>query len=663
MIWLISVILLALPVLAVQPVNWQQRTFEEFTAGKGTGVEIRAEGAVQLAPALEELPKLEAERIWSLAGGPDGTLYAGTGDLGRIYALPPKGDPVLLFDSPEVAVHCLVVGPDGALYAGTAPDGLIYRIDAKGQVSTLAQTGSAYVWDLKFNARGRLFAATGQPARVLSISAAGKVDTLCALADQHVMSLLLRGEHLYAATAQAGRIYEIADTTARLLCETGYEEVHRLATLEDGTLYATALSQAAGDQKQKSALFRVGPEGAALALWQAEETQLLDLLADRDGTLLATAAQPAQLCRFAADGRLSLVARFEDFAPSSLARLVSGALCLGAAQSGGLHRLSTGFTKEGRFESSVQDFGVSARWGSLRWRAETPTGTRITFQTRSGNSAEADPTWSAWSAEIEKSGSALSSPPARFLQYRALLRPGAADKTPVLLGVDLAGLPANLRPEINSLEIQTYQLPGQSEGQDQGQGGPPLRGRRLPQRKSLRLLRWQAQDANSDKLSYTLYIKSEGQRVWKKAEQGLEQSSFIWDTETMPEGLTQLRLVATDSPDNPPAQALEAERLSTPFLIDNSPPALTLEVEAREPLRLALRCTDHISPIERAQYTVDYSDQAQQLSPEDGLFDSQEEQARFTVAGLAPGEHVIAVQVWDRLDNVGTVQLVIEVTK
>lgn len=651
--------LLAMPALAVQPVTWQQQTFEDFAAGKGEGVELRAEGAVQLAPALEQLTRLEAERVWSLAAGPDGTLYAGTGDLGRVYALPPKGEPRLLFDSPELAIHSLALGPDGALYAGTAPDGLIYRLDPQGQVSTLAQTGSAYVWDLAFDPRGRLCAATGQPARVLSISAAGEVDTLCALADQHAMALLFVGSRLYAATARAGRIYQIADTTARLLCDTGYEEVHRLAALEEGSLWATALSQATGEQKAKSALFRLDPAGAARPLWQGEEIQLLDLLANPDGTLLATAAQPAQLCRFSPEGRLSLLARFEDFAPSSLARLPSGALYLGAAQAGTIHRLGAGPAGEGRFESAAEDFGVQARWGSLRWRAELPEGSRLAFQTRSGNSAEPDPTWSPWSAELAQSGNPVASPPARFLQYRALLR-GAGGRTPALRGVEIAALPANLGPEIKSLEVQTYQPPG--EGQDPGQG-PPLRGRRLPQRKSLRLLRWQAQDANGDKLSFNLFIKGENQQGWKKAEEGLEQTSFIWDTETMPEGLTQLRLVASDAPDNPSGQALETEHLSAPFLIDNSPPELTLEVEGREPLRLLLRCRDRISPLQRAQYTVDYGDQARQLAAEDGLFDSREENARFVVEGLAPGEHVIAVQAWDRHDNVGVVQLVVEARK
>lgn len=662
MMWPMVLLLLALPALAVQPVSWQQRTFEEFAQGKGAGVELRAEGAVQLAPALDTLPKLEAERIWSLAAGPEGTLYAGTGDLGRIYALPPKGEPVLLFDSPELAIHALAVGPDGALYAGTAPDGLIYRIDSKGQVSTLAQTGSTYVWDLKFDTRGRLHAATGQPARVLAVSAAGKVDTLGALADQHAMTLLFSGDRLFAGTARPGRVYEIADTAARLRCDTGYEEVHRLAALPGGSLYATALSAAAGEQKARSALFRLDAAGAALAVWEAEETQLLDLLAQPDSTLLATATQPAQLCRFAADGRLSLVARFEGFAPSYLVRLPSGALCLGAAQSGGIYRLGAGLGGEGRFESSAEDFGVQARWGNLTWRAELPEGTHLAFQTRSGNTAEPDPTWSPWSAELERNGSPLASPPARFLQYRALLR-GGGQRTPVLQMVEAIALPANLRPQIRSFEIQTYQPPGQGEGQEQGQGGPPLRGRRLPQRKSLRLLRWQAQDPNGDKLSYSLYIKGEGQQQWKEADTGLEQSAFIWDTETMPEGLTQLRLVASDRPDNPPDQALAAEYLGAPFLIDNSPPELVVEVVQAEPLRLHLRCTDRLSPIARAQYTVDYGDQAHQLSAGDGLFDSRAEEASFTVSGLSPGEHVVAVQAWDRLDNVGVVQLVVAIGK
>jgi len=663
--WWLICLALAVQAAAVQPALWQQRAYGEFAAGKANEVELRADGALQLSPALEEVARLEAERIWSLLSAPDGTLYAGTGDSGRIFKIDPKGKAELLFDSPEVAIHSLALAKDGTLYAGTAPDGLIYRIDPKGQVTTLAHTGSFYVWDLEFDTQGRLCAATGERARVLAISARGQVDTLCSLPDQHAMTLFLSDGQLYAGTARIGRIYEIPTSgPARLLCETGYDEVRGLAGFQNGTLYACALSQAAGEQKKRAALFCLEKRGAAYPLWQTEEPLLLELQAGPDSSLVAVATAPARLYRFARDGSPSLLAQFENFTPNRLLRAPSGALYLGDSQSGSLRRLESRFSPEGRFESAVEDFGVQAHWGSLSWRAETPAGTRISFQTRSGNSREPDQTWSPWSGDLQESGSPIPSPPAQFLQYRALLASEKEDRTPVLREVALVGLPANIRPEIAALEIYPYQQPGQGgEAQDQAQtqGAPPGRSRRLPQRKSLRLVRWQAQDFNGDKLAYSLFLKGPGQQEWKKVEEDLEQNSLIWDTETMPEGLTLMKLVASDHPDNPGPLAMQAERLSAPFVIDNSPPAISIEVEDSKAVVLTAKFADRISPLQRAQYTVDYSDRAHPIAPADGVFDSQEERARFTVEGLSPGEHIIAVQAWDRLDNVGAEQVVVNI--
>lgn len=662
--WLLICAALAAPAAAVQPVVWQQRLYGEFAAGKAAGVELKADGTVQLSPALDELARLDAERIWSLLAAPDGTLYAGTGDSGRLFKIA-QGRAELLFDSPEVAIHSLALGEDGSLFAGTAPDGLIYRIDAKGQATTLARTGSYYVWDLEFDDRGRLCAATGERAGVLAISARGEVDTLCSLPDQHAMTLFLSDGQLLVGTARPGRVYQLSDSgAARLLCEPGYDEVRSLAELGDGTLYASVLSQAAGEQKKRTALLRLEKRGAIYPVWQTEETLLIDLQAEQGDELVAIAVDPARLYRFAPEGSASLLAQFEDFAPSRLLRAPDGALYLGASQSGALRRLASRFSPEGRLESAVEDFDVQAQWGSLNWRGETPAGTRIAFQTRSGNSQEPDQTWSPWSEEVKESGSPIPSPPARFLQYRALLSAAGAGHTPVLREVSLVGLPANIRPEIASLEIYPYQQPGQGgEGQDQNQGqaAPGGRNRRLPQRKSLRLVRWQAQDFNSDKLAYSLFLKGPGQQEWKKVEEDVEQNSLIWDTETMPEGVTQMKLVASDHPDNPPSQALQAERLSTPFVIDNSPPVLSVKVEdGKEPVLIAA-FADRISPLQRAQYTVDYSDRVQPIAPEDGIFDSPQERARFAVEGLSPGEHIISVQAWDRLDNVGVEQVIIKI--
>jgi len=41
------------------------------------------------------------------------------------------------------------------------------------------------------------------------------------------------------------------------------------------------------------------------------------------------------------------------------------------------------------------------------------------------------------------------------------------------------------------------------------------------------------------------------------------------------------------------------------------------------------------------------------LAPVKGISDSRTESYSFTVRGLAPGEHTIAVRAYDRFDNVG----------
>ena len=71
--------------------------------------------------------------------------------------------------------------------------------------------------------------------------------------------------------------------------------------------------------------------------------------------------------------------------------------------------------------------------------------------------------------------------------------------------------------------------------------------------------------------------------------------------------------------------------------------------------------SDRISSVQKAYYTVDYGDAQHHIAPLDGVFDSREEEARFTVEDLEPGEHVISVMVIDALDNVGVQQLVIRI--
>ena len=61
-------------------------------------------------------------------------------------------------------------------------------------------------------------------------------------------------------------------------------------------------------------------------------------------------------------------------------------------------------------------------WGAISWRGTTPSGSRVEISTRSGNTETPDDTWSAWSpAYTVADGSPITSPKARYLQWRAVL--------------------------------------------------------------------------------------------------------------------------------------------------------------------------------------------------------------------------------------------------
>jgi hypothetical protein len=669
--WLLCLVLLligSLPLQAARPRPWRQHTYKEFVAGEPTGITITGDGGLQLAPALETVAELEVERIWSLALGPDGRLYAGTGDSGQLYTIAADGQVDLLFDSPETALHSLVFGTDGNLYAGSAPDGLIYRIDpATGVATTFAHTGSRYVWDLLFVEDGQLCAAVGEPGKLLSISSDGEVESLYDPPDRHVICLAAAGDRLYAGTSQEARIYEIAADRARLLYAAPQQEIHDLLSAADGFLYASALPGEESTEKPAtpSAVYRIAPDGAVTRIWQEVEATLIDLASAADLLMIAT-AEPDRLYRLDRRERAADLLRFEKLQPSRLLPTADGSLYIGAARSGSILRLAPGHRAEGQFDSAVEDFGAHARWGALTWRADLPKSTDLQLQTRSGNGESPDDTWSDWSDLVAESGAAISSPPARYLQYRVTLNTDSHERTPTLHGIRLFGQQTNLRPEIGQLEIGPYQTRKRSGNGSPDSGTPAQPGgaaaRRPPHAKSLFLVRWQAMDPNGDKLSYRLYLRGIDQREWKMVEEDLEQTSALWDTETMPEGLTLLKLVASDHPDNPDGRALESERISPPFAIDNSPPLV--EIEARQEgdsLRVEVEFNDRISPVYKAQYSVDYAERDYQIEPLDSLFDSRRERARFVVAGLPPGEHVIAVQAWDERENIGAQQIIVQI--
>jgi len=192
------------------------------------------------------------------------------------------------------------------------------------------------------------------------------------------------------------------------------------------------------------------------------------------------------------------------------------------------------------------------------------------------------------------------------------------------------------------------------------------------QQKGYQSVLWSAHDDNDDDLRYAVYFRGEGEHDWKLLKDNLEQKFHSWDTTAMPDGAYYLKIVASDAPSNPPAAALKTERESERFEVDNTPPSIE-KIQASPSAASADRspgasydfrftASDATSSVEKAQYSVDGAEWIL-LAPVTGISDSKTESYEFTVQGLSPGEHTIAVRAYDRFENVGAAKTTITIAK
>src|SRR5919202_5458723 len=174
-------------------------------------------------------------------------------------------------------------------------------------------------------------------------------------------------------------------------------------------------------------------------------------------------------------------------------------------------------------------------------------GDRIELYTRSGNTDPPDDTWSPWSASYSNAeGSSITSPKARYLQWRAVLT--GKGEGPGITSVTAAYLQRNLRPQVRSVTVHppgiVFQKPYSTGDPDlagfedqttperkltqaamtqQTVGSSSSLGRRTYQ-KGLETLQWKADDENDDDLSYDVLYRREGETAWKTLRKGVTES-------------------------------------------------------------------------------------------------------------------------------------------
>jgi hypothetical protein len=715
-------------VQAVGPKTWVQSSYQDFEAGEINSVSLAAGGGISLSRAMQQIypsdATVETPFVWAFDSAPDGTIFASIGSEGRVLRISPAGETTTLFDAPST-VYSVRLGPDGYVYLGVAHDAAIYRVAPDSTSATgdpWYVAGQRYVWDMAFDRDGRLYAGTGEGGEIHRIDSAGNGSVFYDSSDTHITALALdMNGNIIAGSEENGYVYRISPQGEPfVLFDSPLQQITGLAVTERGVFVgglgkgsngstgnaqrgetagqgqgataivvgASAGPAAAGNGAAAGAVYLIHPDGYVDELWSSETESVHTLLADGDGVLVGTGPE-GRVLRIEGIADATIVQDAEAAQVTELAAESSSDAVLAATSNlGRIYRLSPDFQTAGEYISQVKDTETTSSWGRLRWRGTTPQGTSIRLRTRAGNTESPDDTWSEWSAPYtEAEGSHISSPPARFIQWKAELAADTSSMTPVLQWVELVYVQRNLRPSIDELRVHPggvvyRQVSGVEDGMPFAQLPAPLEAE-LAQAQGpaaaafanassrafmgrpffilgLRTFSWQASDANGDSLVYTLEVRGESESTWKPVVTDQVESSYTWDTSTVPDGLYVARVVATDSPSNPEMQALRGSRTSQPFTIDNSPPKVLNLRSAVTPegVRVTAQASDETSLIRQIEYSID-GGRWRTVLPADTLADAGIETVDFVTARMPAGEHTIVVRAIDAAYNSGAGQTVV----
>ena len=726
------VVVALLPVQASSPKFFQAATQNDFLKGDVENLSIDTHGQLTLGPVTELVYETSAPFLWSMVAAPDGTLFIGTGNEGKVFRVDPQGKGSMFFDSAELEAHALALAPNGGLYVGTSPDGKIYKVDRNGTASTFFTGDDKYIWALASDAKGNLYAGTGDKGVIRKITPDGKGTVFYKTNTTHITALAFdKAGNLLVGTGTPGKVLRIdPDGKPFVLLDSPFQEIRALRFDDKGALYAAAISGRPGSgaapivtdsgadsitggavvrapiasvsaeitsmsivdtgsgsaatpredrRSLKGAIYRISPDGLWDQLWESRDDSPYDLTFDRGGALIIGSGSKGKLYRLEGDPpRATLLARAAAQQVTAFYTDPAGRLYYATANPGKLFRVSPERATRGTYDSDVRDAQMVSTWGTVSWHGSAAAGTKIELYTRAGNTETPDDTWSVWSAAYANPlGSPITSPKARYLQWRAVLT-GNGDG-PALTSVTAAYLQRNLRPQVRTITVHpagiVFQKPfttGDPELAGFDDQSTPERklaaaasaqtgsssslGRRTYQ-KGLQTLAWKADDENEDDLVYDVQFRREGEAAWKTLRKGISDTILVWDTTTVPNGTYFVKVVASDAPSNPMGTALAGELDSTAFEVDNTAPSIvvgTVRVAGGRTI-IPFDVKDDHSPIQRVEFSQD-GQRWRGVFPVDGIADSREEHYELAIDGEL-GERGLTLRASDSMNNLATVQV------
>jgi hypothetical protein len=593
------------------------------------------------AAGTEEKPKY----LWDVvqAAGKAGDLYVAAGAPAVVYRVPAGGGKAdVAFRTVDQHIRCLLMGPNRMLWAGSDGSGVIYRFDTKVPG---AKPFAAY-------------AAAKKEITSLAMDDAGNV---------YAAGVGTRP----AAGAQSPGLPPLPVTGAVGVTITFSQPGSANAATQNTLI------------PEGSEIYRIAADGSPARLLALKE-DVVYAVAYHAGSLLAATGNRGRVYRvdMAVAGQFTDVAHLEASQGMAFAEGVGG-LLVATSNSGKVFRLEDKPAANATYTSEVFDAQGYSQWGRVELLPEAASG--FDLFVRSGNVESPLMGWSEW-APVAATG-AVTVPGGRFAQWKAVLRAGADVDS-----VGLNYLQKNVAPVIDEVVVQPGARVAANAAAVQNQTvqvsfpvaanpnvpmfAPDANAQPLTAQKDKTAVtvRWAAHDDNGDDLMFAVWYRGAGEKNWRLLKDEISEKYFSFDASMLPDGTYEVKVVASDAPVHTDAETLTGERVSEDFVVDTTPPVPGVLTAAIVPgaamkIHATFSAKDATSPIAHAEYSVD-AGPWQYLEPVGRVSDSLEERYDFVAAvplvsgDAAAGvvnaaEHVIAVRVYDRFENVVAVKAVV----